>query len=161
MPKTQSEFALRRIVLISDLQEGSHLDTLQAFEWPKDIELQIEPVKTKKPTNAGLQLVTEAADAAKTDASAGPRVRVSNSSDSKREQFQIGWARVGQPGFQGGPMDVYVPPGQSRIVQAPKMPDGLAEGRLVLTGDDEDFDNTVYLAPPNAEKINLFFCPSN
>jgi len=154
----QSEkFALRRVVLISDLQEGSHLDALQAFEWPKDIELQIEPVKTKKPTNAGLQLVTEAADAIKTDTNAGPRVRVSNSTDSKREQFQLGWARAGQPGFQGKPMDVYVPPGQSRIVQSPKMPDGLAEGRLVLTGDDEDFDNTVYVAPPNSEKINLFF----
>lgn len=151
------KFALRQIVLISDLQEGSRLDTLQAYEWPKGIELRIEPVKNKRPTNAGLQLVTDTAEAAKTDTEAGPRVRVSNSSDSKREQFQLGWARAAQPGFVGAPVDVYVPPGQSRILEAPKTPAGLADGRLVLAGDDEDFDNTVYLAPRHPEKIHLFF----
>src|SRR5712692_411697 len=58
----RENFALRQIVLISDLQEGSRLETLQAFEWPKEIELRIESVKAKRPTNAGLQLVTETAD---------------------------------------------------------------------------------------------------
>ncbi len=152
----RENFALRQIVLISDLQEGSRLETLQAFEWPKEIELRIESVKAKRPTNAGLQLVTETADNDKAG-SEGPRVRVSNSSDSKREQFQVGWARAGQPGFVGAPVDVYVPPGQSRIVQAPKSEPGLAADRLTLTGDDEDFDNTVFLTPPRAEQLNLFF----
>ena len=150
-------FATRQVVLISDLQEGSSLETLQAYEWPKGIELRIEPVKTKRPTNAGLQLVTEMAEGDKTDSEAGPRVRVSNSSDSKREQFQIGWARAGQPGVLGAALDVYVPPGQSRIVQAPKATAELAADRLILTGDDEDFDNTVYLTPPTAEQISLLF----
>src|SRR5207237_2960638 len=106
---------------------------------------------------AGLQLVTDSAEGEKTDAEGGPRVRVSNASDSKREQFQIGWGRAGQPGFAGAATAIYVPPGQSRTVQAPKSPPGLTVDRLLLTGDDEDFDNIVYLTPPRAEQLNLVF----
>ena len=156
----QEQFPFRQIVLISDLQEGSRLDVLQAFEWPKGVELQIEPVKAKRVTNAGLQLVTDLADAGNSGPDASPRVRVSNASDSKREQFQVGWARAGQPGFVGAPVDAYVPPGQSRILLAPKAPPvspGPAADRLVLTGDDEDFDNTVYVTPPLTEHIALAF----
>ena len=153
----QENFAVRQIMLISDLQEGSALETLQAYEWPKGIELRIEPVKARRPTNAGIQLVTETAEAEKADDQGGPRVRVSNSSDSKREQFQIGWARAGQLGFLGPALDVYVPPGQSRTVQAPKSALASAGDRLALAGDDEDFDNVVYLAPPRAEQLNVWF----
>ena len=53
-----------QIVLISDLQEGSRLDALQAFEWPRNSELTIDPVKAKRGSNAGLQLVAEAEDTA-------------------------------------------------------------------------------------------------
>ena len=155
-PQT-AKVGLRQIILITDLQEGSRLESLQGYEWPKGIELQIEPLKARRPTNAGLQLVMDSADAEKAASETGPRIRVSNSADSKREQFQVGWARAGQPGFLGAPVDVYVPPGQSRIVAAPKSPADAAADRLVLTGDDEDFDNTVYLAPPKAEQIHVLF----
>jgi hypothetical protein len=156
--KTQQASGRRQIVLISDLQEGSRLDALQAFEWPKGIELQIEPIKAKRPTNAGLQLVTDTDDTDKKTADTGPRVRVSNSSDSKREQFQVGWARAGEKGFAGPAVEVYVPPGQSRVVTVPPLPPAQAGAdRLVLQGDDEDFDNTVYLVPPEAARVNILF----
>ena len=153
----QEKVALRQIIVISDLQEGSRLDTLQGYEWPKDVELQVEPVKTKRSSNAGLQLVMDSADAERSASQSGTRVRVSNSSDSKGEQFQIGWTRAGQAVLASAPMDIYLPPGQSRIVAAPKPPPGLELGRLFLTGDEEAFDNSVYLAQPKAEQINLFF----
>jgi hypothetical protein len=145
----------RRIIVISDLQEGSRLDGLQGYEWPRGLELLVEPVKAKRPTNAGLQLVTDRDEGEKATADTGPRVRVSNSTDAKREQFQVGWGRAGEKGFNGTPLDVYVPPGQSRAVTSPKM---VGEGeRLVLSGDDEDFDNTVYVVPPKAEQVNILF----
>ncbi|MBI3875114.1 MAG: BatA domain-containing protein [Verrucomicrobia bacterium] len=56
------DLAQRQVVLITDLQEGSRLDALQGYEWPKGVELVVEPVKTKRVTNAGLQLVAEADD---------------------------------------------------------------------------------------------------
>jgi len=83
----------REIVLVSDMQAGSRLDALQAYEWPKGVALSVEPVRASNVGNAGLQLVAEAADATPT-ASANVRVRVTNSSDSKREQFKVGWMRA-------------------------------------------------------------------
>ena len=52
----------RRLVLISDLQDGAHLDGLQGFEWPRGLEVVLEPLKPKRPTNAGLSLVLEQGD---------------------------------------------------------------------------------------------------
>ena len=48
-----------------------------------------------------------------------------------------------------------MPPGQSRVMPAPKPPKGLAEEQLRLAGDDEEFDNVVYLVPPETEKISI------
>jgi hypothetical protein len=143
----------RQIVLVTDLQEGSRLDGLQGFEWPRGIQAEVERVQARRPTNAGLQWVVDADDTAKPDADAGPRVRVSNSTDAKREQFQIRW-----DGVTGAtPLDIYVPPGQSRIVAAPKLPEGAAGERLVLSGDDDEFDNTIYFVQPKPDQVNILF----
>ena len=143
----------RRIILITDLQEGAHLDGLQGYEWPADIEVSIDAVRAKRPTNAGLQWVADADDSAQTAAPTTARIRVSNSSDAEREQFQIGWSGVAG----ASTLDAYVPPGQSRIVPAPNLPTNAVGERIVLNGDDNDFDNSVYLVRPQAEEINLIY----
>src|SRR5436309_7816196 len=83
--KPGQSIGARRIVLITDLQEGSRLDGLQGYDWPRGLEVDVEPVKATRPTNAGLQWVVDADESAKTDAEPGPRVRVLNASNSKRE----------------------------------------------------------------------------
>ena len=151
----------RQIVLVSDLQTGSRLDTLQAYEWPKGVQLFVEPVKARSTTNAGLQLVADSADAPRT-ADAVVRVRVSNSADAQREQFQIGWATAGAPAdFVGAPMQVYVPPGQSRVTAVPVPKNSTGLDRIVLHGDDEDFDNTVYVIPPQPQHVNVLWIGSD
>jgi hypothetical protein len=147
----------RQVVLLTDLQEGSRLDALQAYEWPKGVELIVEPVKAKRPTNAGLQLITDRDETDRQAGDAGVRVRVSNAAESKREQFQVGWARAGQAGFAGAAVDVYVPPGQSRVVAVPLPPTGAPADRVTLRGDDEEFDNTVFVVPPEAARANVLF----
>ena len=143
----------RRIVLISDLQEGSRLDGLQGYDWPRGVEVQIETVQARRPTNAGLQWVQDTEDSAGTDADIGLRIRVVNSANADREQFQLHWDGVAN----AKPLDVYVPPNQSRIIQAPKLPSGTSAERLVLSGDDDDFDNTIFILQPHAEQINVLF----
>src|SRR2546421_1831523 len=76
-----------------------------------------------------------------------------NASSSAREQFQIRWDGVSG----AAPLDVYVPPGQSRIVPAPNLPTNATAERLVLTGDDDDFDNTIHLVQPKPEQVNILF----
>jgi hypothetical protein len=147
----------RRIVVISDLQEGSRLDGLQGFEWPRGIEVTLEPLKAKRPTNAGLQLLLEQDETQKPTSETEVKVRIANSGDAKREQFQLGWVRAGEKSFAGKPVDAYVPPGQSRVLTAPRPDAGLAAEQLRLTGDDEEFDNTAFLVPPKPEQIKVLF----
>ncbi len=145
-----------QIILLTDLQEGSRLETLQGYDWPKGIELSVEILKPDHPSNAGLQLVTEANDA-DSQAQSSVRVRVSNAADSKREQFQVGWLQPAGSDFAGAPTDVYVPPGQSRIIALKVPPPGLAVNRIGLRGDDEDFDNTVYVLPPETARVSVLY----
>ncbi|MEW6305199.1 MAG: BatA domain-containing protein, partial [Verrucomicrobiota bacterium] len=146
----------RQVVVISDFQDGSHLERLQGYDWPKNVEVVAERLKVKRPTNAGLQLVAEGEDGVVADEDAGPRVRVTNSTESKREQFRVGWAGFDGKVIVGKPLEVYVPPGQSRVFQLGKKPEGAGE-RLILTGDDHDFDNVVFHVPPKAEKITVLY----
>jgi hypothetical protein len=144
------------IVLITDLQEGSRLEALQGYEWPKDVQLSVEQLKPRHTGNAALQLVGEAID---TDANAAGavRVRVSNSADAKREQFKVGWLRSDGSGFLDKPTDVYVPPGQSRIVPLPLPASQSVAERAGLQGDDEDFDNTIYVLPPETTRSSVLY----
>lgn len=151
----------RRIVLVSDLQAGSRLDALQAYEWPKGVELLLEAVTARNATNAGVQIVAEGPEVARaTDAAA--RVRVTNSADAKREQFKLGWTRGAAAGggageVAGAAIDAYVPPGQSRIFSLPVLKGGGELTQIALTGDDEAFDNVAWLIPPVQERPALLW----
>lgn len=145
----------RQIYLISDLKAGAQLGGLPAYDWPKTVELALETVKATHPANAGIQLIAESPDA---DQQAAPsvRVRVSNAADSTREQFQVGWAAASGSGPKPAPTDIYVPPGQSRVVALP-VPAGAGTGQIVLTGDQEAFDNTLYVAVPQKQHWTVLY----
>lgn len=144
-----------RIELITDLQEGSHLEQLQGYEWPKGVEVSIDVLKARGTSNASLQLVDKAED---TDVKSpgGVRVRVSNAPGAKREQFKVGWALAEQSGFAGKPADLYVPAGQSRILSLPLSSTGSLE-RILLQGDDEEFDNLVFTSLPETTRLNVVY----
>ncbi len=146
----------RQIILITDLKEGSRLTGLQAYEWPKGVEVAVEQVGRRKTSNAGLELVGDVAESDRTP-SAGVRVRVSNASDSKKDQFRVGWAVADGSPLPGSPLEVYVPAGQSRITTVPLPPAGAAPERIVLRGDDEDFDNTLFVIPPEPARSSILY----
>ena len=167
-----------RVVLISDLQEGSRLEPLQGYEWPRNVEVSVVALKARPANNAALQLVSEPDDAAP-QAAATVRVRVSNAADSRRDRFQVGWSQPDGRSFAGRAVEIYVPPGQSRVLAVPwpetgvgaevSVPPGVvgpasrlahAGGpeRILLRGDDEDFDNTVFVVPPETERLSVLYC---
>jgi hypothetical protein len=149
---------LHEVVLISDVQEGARLEKLQAFEWPKNLPLRVVPLKAKAGSNAGVQLVAEGADTGLTNAAV--RVRVSNAPDATKEQLQVGWAAE-DGSFLGAPQDVYVPPGQSRVVALPVPAAGTnaveLPNRVVLRGDDEPFDNVAFVIPPSPATLRVLY----
>lgn len=156
-----------RLVLISDLAEGARLDALQGFEWPTRVTLILRPVAGGGPTNAWLQLVRDEDDRSQ----AAPRVRIANLASSTSDQFYLRWA-AGEPPPAGranpsGPgaaasrppaeTAVQVPPGQSRVIRLPRPADLPQPDRLVLRGDDQTFDNTLFAPPPAVQRLTILY----
>ncbi|MFM8359496.1 MAG: BatA domain-containing protein [Verrucomicrobiota bacterium] len=142
----------REVILVSDLQDGGRLDALQSLEWPREVELQLRPVRPARPGNAGLQVLAEP-----TETPAGEpavRVRVVNAPDSTGDQFQLAWrGRTDAP----APVPVYVPAGQERVFPV-ALPPGAAHGTLELRQDPEGFDNLAHAAlPPRLRLPVLYF----
>ena len=78
----------RRVVLISDLPQGSRLDALGDFEWPSDVELDLKTVADTG-SNAGLERLADQVEAEPGEADAFRRVRVVNNPGSNREKFEL------------------------------------------------------------------------
>ena len=138
-----------RIVLASDLAVGANLDALRGYEWPSDLRVETLVARVASPSNAGLQLVERNLDLGDDLL----RVRVTNSEDAKQEMFSLRW-----DGADTASVSVYVPPGQSRVIVPSARPDGTASTSLILTGDDHDFDNKVFVAPPRVETKLVVYC---
>lgn len=145
--------AVRRIVLISDLQEGSEIKALSAYEWPGGMGLSVRAISPESTANATLQLIGDGSRPSAGDANDPPRIRVTNSSDSDTEQFQINWAADAP----NEPVNVYVAPGRSSVARAPARKEVLPGRKLILTGDAHDFDNTLYIAPSLRQPINILY----
>jgi hypothetical protein len=147
--------ARRQVVLISDLQAGSRTAGLAAREWPRGVELVIERLAPRTSSNAGLQVLAESALTERLGDLA-VRVRVGNEPDSRREQFRLAWS--GASGASASaPLDIYVPPGQSRVAVLSLPPGATDLDRIVLTGDEEAFDNTVFVVPPETAHATVLY----
>ena len=140
------------LVLISDLQEGAKLDGLQGHDWPSGVKVIIERVDAKPQANAGLEIQNASGAAAAMDQPV--YVRVTNARDSGREKFQLNW-RSENGTAAGEPMEIYLPPGQTRTFSAPKLPAGTTAAELQLSGDEVPFDNHSYFAAPEAEHLTI------
>ena len=147
--------ARRQVIVISDFQSGSRLQRLQAHEWPNGIEVVLEALPSPATSNAGIHLAAETADAPATP-EATLRVRVTNEPDSRLEQFSLGWTRD-TPDYLGEPLSLYVPAGQNRLVILPLPPADAGADRLQLRGDDESFDNTLFVLPPQPARASVLF----
>jgi hypothetical protein len=144
----------RRVVLISDLQQGSRLEALGEFEWPKDVELQVKTVADDA-SNAGLQRLPDPQDGAP-GGDREPRVRVFNDLESRRERFSLQW--TGPRGIAlGDRIDVYVPPGESRVVRVPRTKSPAPVESIVLRGDSAPFDNTLFVLDEPRQEASVLF----
>ncbi|HEV2292706.1 MAG TPA: BatA domain-containing protein [Tepidisphaeraceae bacterium] len=147
----------REIVLISDLQRGSRFESLQGYEWPRNVTLQVKPVAPQSAGNASMQLVEDRVDAP-ADRDGRLRVRLSNQPLSQREQFTLQWANEQGPIADAQPVKAYVAPGRNQVVRVARPTTSPAQAdRLVLAGDDAEFDNTLFIAPTAADAVRIVF----
>jgi hypothetical protein len=145
----------RRIVLVSDLAEGSRLDALGDFEWPSDVELDLKRV-SESGSNAGLSPLADHVEGQTATTVADRRVRVANDLASRQEKFELFW--VDEKGADTGmPIEVYVPPGENRVVRVAEPNQAAAHASLRLRGDSYAFDNMLYFANERREETTVFY----
>ena len=144
-----------RIVLISDLQQGGNTDALNTYQWPQETALDVKLITTGGKTNAAMQLVTNSDYLSRSGPDKQQRIRVTNSADATIEQFQLQWDDPSKA--VNKPINVYVPPGHSIVTNVPDEPNSGAARKLILKGDDQDFDNTLYLAPNLDRLMNILY----
>jgi hypothetical protein len=145
----------RRVILISDLAQGSRLDALGDFEWPSDVELELKTVADSG-SNAGLERLIDQIEGEPAESATTRRVRVVNGPGSTREKFELTWVDK-QGAASGKPADVYVPPGESRVVRVPRPPPTLSGPSLRLGGDAHGFDNTLYFADERRRQVTIVY----
>ena len=138
----------KRIHLISDLQEGARLDALRTIAWPAELSLEVH--RLEPATNDNFSIALAARDD-ESSADALVRVRVSNTRDSALRDFTLAWQ--GAPAAGG--ISSQMPPGASRILVAP--PNETQATTLVLSGDRHDFDNRLFIAPPQPRAVRIHF----
>jgi hypothetical protein len=142
-----------QLVLVSDLQRGGRTEALQGFEWPASVPVVVHRLSPERPTNATAQLLL---DETQPDGEA-PRVRVANAANSTGEEFTIRWASGEQQPSAEAAVPTYVPVGQSRVVRLERPSAAQSADRIVLGGDDAEFDNIYYVVPPRVEEIKLAY----
>jgi hypothetical protein len=171
-----------QLVVISDLQKGSRLAGLQAFDWPDSVAIDFRPLKSKTLENAGLQIIGSA------EGDSDLRVRIDNSPDSASDAFQIAiedfspdrassplspsGERVRVRGQTSKPenaiqlvsheepsepltLSAQVPAGQNRVVRISEDDLTASATRLTLTGDGETFDNEAWFVRPDPARVTI------
>lgn len=168
------------LIVISDLQRGSRSESLQAFEWPASITVQIKLLNAESTDNSSIQIVGTTAQAD------GLRIRVDNQQDSQPERFDL-LAEAADPVSvstehpavaQTIPTatsdeaqiipathrreipewvirDIHVPPGQNRVVKFNELPPERNAFRVTLTGDKTGFDNEAWFVRPSPPVVTV------
>lgn len=128
----------RRVVLITDFQQGSRLEEFRSGSWPDGVVLDLRVVKPIASGNSGLSLVED-------QRSGRIRVRVTNSDDSPSAKYGLRTFDAAGSAV-GTALDADVAPGQRRTFTMPDVEAGqpLIAG-VELTGDPHPFDNVVDL----------------
>jgi len=146
----QQSLSEPQIVLVTDMARGNRIDALQAFEWPPRVRVVPKIVATKKTTNAAAELL-----AGESDEDPEPRAKVTNAADSTNDQFFVRWGTANESAPPKDEVAVYVPPGESRVVKLPRAEGGPPADRVVLRGDDQEFDNTFHIVPRQKQAVRM------
>lgn len=139
----------QRLVIITDLQEGTRLDALRGVAWPEPVRVKLLRVEAPEAGNFSLSLAAAEPEAASAQPSL--RVRVANTRETSAGDFTLRWEKTGGEVVTG-----QVPAGTTRLLRMP-LPDKLPpEGdTLRLEGDAEDFDNRVFFAPAPPRPVRV------
>ena len=152
-----SDASSREIVLISDLQDGADLDALRSYAWPETVAVKIQPIVASDPTNLSLAHARRTTETEEPSLTQGPpaasllRFRLESTRDSEPRDLSLRWTD-GTLAHEG-----HLPTGVSRMLSIPPPPGTAPALSATLIGDAHDFDNVVFLPPPQPNAVKVLF----
>lgn len=159
-----------RIVLISDFQSGAEIDSLQGYDWPDDVWVDLKPAVNPNTDLAGTgnatlrvlpqPFVVGVDQRSQRSRQSSVRVQVTQAADGAQSTF-----RVQLDGQDTEAASVIVPPGQSRFVsvQLPDSDEVLGQdserrrATIRLLGDRNGFDNQFFFVRPERLRQTVVF----
>lgn len=137
----------RRVILITDFQEGSRLDELRSGRWPDSVRLDLRIVSSQPTGNAGISLAEE-------EKSGRIRIRVTNSGDASATKYGL-QAFDAKHNALGERQVLEVAAGQRRTISLPEFPRSGETASVELTDDAHAFDNQLPVPPPEEAVIQV------
>ncbi|QEF99211.1 hypothetical protein Mal15_32720 [Stieleria maiorica] len=153
-----------RIVLLSDLQNGARIESLQGYQWPSRVWLDVQPLSATTRGNVSLRVMpqrtaAETDDSIRDSAGNAVRVQVSQTDDGESSTFRLRF-----DGQENDAAVIQVPPGQTRFftVKLPGDGDDADEAlsrtaTLNVLGDRDSFDNTYHFIRPSRIRQQVRF----
>lgn len=141
----------RELAIVSDFAAGGRLTGLANLAWPANARVNLLPVTSTLPGNASVQWLGWSEQDPQKPAA---RVRFSRSFDVQ-ESLSWQWrdARTGAPLSEPEPLGLL--PGGSEIRLIPVPANAPAALRLDVTGDQQEFDNTLWLVRSPTPSLDI------
>lgn len=144
-----------QIVLISDMQIGGNLRSLQSYAWPKRVSVSLELIKPAHNTNASISLLPISDSDQK---GRQRRLMVQNAKTSEDANFKVGWVTSSETLEEQ--QTIQVPPGETRVITLPQPSQDCTSVRL--EGDEAAFDNAYhFVQEKKSEHKILYRGPTN
>lgn len=149
-----------RIVLISDLQAGAATESLQGYEWPENVWLDLQTVRANTRGNLTARILNVSDSQAGRDEEAKQpdlRVKVSQAADGNDSMASLSFDGETKPATT-----VRLSAGISQVapLELPSDAGTTSRARLSLSGDQDEFDNTFYFVRPKRAQQQLMFVGS-
>ncbi|MGB1927286.1 MAG: BatA domain-containing protein, partial [Rubripirellula sp.] len=114
-PSSPSEQGSMQIVLISDMQTGGNLRSLQSYPWPKSVSVNLKSLQSSSASNATVSIMPSSDEDQRKEQR---RLRVENANTSAKADFRLSW--VANEKILPGSQNIQVPAGQTRVISMPQ-----------------------------------------
>ncbi len=141
------------IVIVSDFAEGTRLSGLAGRDWPDGIHVRLDSIARPAEPNAAVHWLGWTVSP---EGDRSARLRIAHDAFDSRP-YRLTFRTAGGEREAAEPIDLVLAPHETRALAIPYPLAQTAAMRVDLNGDDEPFDNTVWLAPPAPQQSTLAY----
>lgn len=144
----------QELFVVSDFQRSEPEEVFRRLTWPEDVTPIWRALVPSNRARASAHAVPPEPE----DAASGSKraIRVRRDEGTGELPLTAAWQGIGEDQTpKGETVAVTLPTGTGRLVQLPPPPDASLPWMARLSGDGEDWDNSVYFAPPAVRRAHI------